>query len=153
MQRKRYITFFFIFISMVMLVVPVIPHHHHNNGLICMKNDITPNCCGQQHTPDRTLLLRYGMCYYSLFPANSQLGQRMDTSGFSTGYHIILRTPSQTIGPPRRKRAKTGLHIPGVTSWHVSHTCHRTSRTSVCSYFIVKSATLLQAFISNFAHR
>ena len=43
MQRKRYITFFFIFISMVMLVVPVIPHHHHNNGLICMKNDITPN--------------------------------------------------------------------------------------------------------------
>ena len=119
MQRKRYITFFFIFISMVMLVVPVIPHHHH----------------------------------YSLFPANSQLGQRMDTSGFSTGYHIILRTPSQTIGPPRRKRAKTGLHIPGVTSWHVSHTCHRTSRTSVCSYFIVKSATLLQAFISNFAHR
>ena len=127
MQRKRYITFFFIFISMVMLVVPVIPHHHHNNGLICMKNDITPNCCGQQHTPD--------------------------TSGFSTGYHIILRTPSQTIGPPRRKRAKTGLHIPGVTSWHVSHTCHRTSRTSVCSYFIVKSATLLQAFISNFAHR
>ena len=52
MQRKRYITFFFIFISMVMLVVPVIPHHHHNNGLICMKNDITPNCCGQQHTPD-----------------------------------------------------------------------------------------------------
>lgn len=52
MQRKRYITLFFIFISMVMLVVPVIPHHHHNNGLICMKNDITPNCCGQQHTPD-----------------------------------------------------------------------------------------------------
>ena len=52
MQRKRYITLFFIFISMVMLVVQVIPHHHHNNGLICMKNDITPNCCGQQHTPD-----------------------------------------------------------------------------------------------------
>ena len=33
------------FISMVMLVVPVIPHHHHNNGLICMKNDIAPDCC------------------------------------------------------------------------------------------------------------
>lgn len=154
MQRKRYITFFFIFISMVMLVVPVIPHHHHNNGLICMKNDITPNCCGQQHTPDSEhCCCDTGCVTTHFFHANSQLGQRMDTSGFSTGYHIILRTPSQTIGPPRRKRAKTGLHIPGVTSWHVSHTCHRTSRTSVCSYFIVKSATLLQAFISNFAHR
>ena len=61
MQRKRYITFFFIFISMVMLVVPVIPHHHHNNGLICMKNDITPNCCGQQHTPDSEHCNSYGL--------------------------------------------------------------------------------------------
>lgn len=52
MKNKRYITYFLIFISMVMLVVPVIPHHHHSNGLICMKNDITPSCCGQQHAPE-----------------------------------------------------------------------------------------------------
>ena len=117
MQRKRYITLFLIFISMIMLVVPVIPHHHHNNGLICMKNDITPDCCGQQHTPDSEhCCCDTGMCYHSFFPANSQPGQRMGTSGFPAGHHIILRTTSQTISPPRRKRAKTGLHIPGVTS-------------------------------------
>ena len=153
MQRKRYITLFFIFISMVMLVVPVIPHHHHNNGLICMKNDITPNCCGQQHTPDSEHCCCDTGCVTTHFFQQTPSSDNGWTHPDSTGYHIILRTPSQTIGPPRRKRAKTGLHIPGVTSWHVSHTCHRTSRTSVCSYFIVKSATLLQAFISNFAHR
>lgn len=54
MKRKRYIAYFLIFISIVMLVVPVIPHHHHANGLICMKNDITPDCCGQHNnTPDK----------------------------------------------------------------------------------------------------
>ena len=150
MQRKRYITFFFIFISMVMLVVPVIPHHHHNNGLICMKNDITPNCCGQQHTPDSEHCCCDTGCVTTHF---FQQTPSSDNGWTHPDFPLIIRTPSQTIGPPRRKRAKTGLHIPGVTSWHVSHTCHRTSRTSVCSYFIVKSATLLQAFISNFAHR
>lgn len=53
MKSKRYITYFLIFISIAMLVVPVIPHHHHSNGLICMKNDITPSCCGEQHSPDK----------------------------------------------------------------------------------------------------
>ena len=152
------------FISMVMLVVPVIPHHHHNNGLICMKNDIAPNCCGQQHNSDNEHCCCDTGCVPeeaigsadrndSFLPANSQLGQWMGTSGLSAGYYIVFRTTSQIISPARRKRAKTGLHISGVTSWHVSYTCHRTSRTSVCSYFIVKSATLLQAFISNFVHR
>lgn len=53
MKRKRYIAYFLMFISMVMLVVPVIPHHHHSNGLICMKDDVTPDCCGQKHIPEK----------------------------------------------------------------------------------------------------
>lgn len=42
MRNKRYIVSFLLFISMIMLVVPVIPHHHHADGVICMKNDLTP---------------------------------------------------------------------------------------------------------------
>lgn len=49
MRNKRYIAFFLILISIVMLMVPVIPHHHHSDGLICMKDDITSDCCGQHH--------------------------------------------------------------------------------------------------------
>lgn len=49
MKKRQYITYFLFFISMIMLVAPVIPHHHHADGLICMKNDITPDCCGQHH--------------------------------------------------------------------------------------------------------
>lgn len=43
MRNKRYIVSFLLFISMIMLVVPVIPHHHHADGVICMKNDLTPD--------------------------------------------------------------------------------------------------------------
>ena len=150
MQRKRYITFFFIFISMVMLVVPVIPHHHHNNGLICMKNDITPNCCGQQHTPDSEHCCCDTGCVTTHF---FQQTPSSDNGWTHPDFLLVITLFSEPLLRLLVLRAKTGLHIPGVTSWHVSHTCHRTSRTSVCSYFIVKSATLLQAFISNFAHR
>ena len=137
-----------------MLVVPVIPHHHHNNGLICMKNDITPNCCGQQHTPDSEHCCCDTGCVTTHF---FQQTPSSDNGWTHPDFPLVITLFSEPLLRllvlPRRKRAKTGLHIPGVTSWHVSHTCHRTSRTSVCSYFIVKSATLLQAFISNFAHR
>lgn len=51
MKKKQYITYFLFFISMVMLVIPVIPHHHHADGLICMKNDITKDCCEHRHSP------------------------------------------------------------------------------------------------------
>ena len=141
------------FISMVMLVVPVIPHHHHNNGLICMKNDIAPDCCGQQHNSDNEHCCCDTGCvtthFFQQTPSSDNGWAHPD---FPLVYYIVFRTTPPIISPTRRKRAKTGLHIPGITSWHVSYTCHRTSRTSVCSYFIVKSATLLQAFISNFAH-
>ncbi len=52
MEKKWYVTYFLLFISIVMLVVPVIPHHHHADGLICMKNDITTDCCKQNHNPE-----------------------------------------------------------------------------------------------------
>lgn len=35
-----------------MLGVPVIPHHHHADGLICMKNDITADCCEHRNNPN-----------------------------------------------------------------------------------------------------
>lgn len=53
MKKKQYITYFLFFISLIMLVAPVIPHHHHADGLICMKNDITADCCGQHHNPNK----------------------------------------------------------------------------------------------------
>lgn len=54
MRNKRYIVSFLLFISMIMLVVPVIPHHHHADGVICMKNDLTPDpqCPKHYHHPD-----------------------------------------------------------------------------------------------------
>lgn len=47
MKTKQRMAYFLLLISLIMLVVPVIPHHHHADGLICMKNDITPDCCHQ----------------------------------------------------------------------------------------------------------
>mgnify|MGYP007020193470 CR=1 FL=1 len=54
MRNKRYIVSFLLFISMIMLVVPVIPHHHHADGVICMKNDLTPEpqCPKHYQQPD-----------------------------------------------------------------------------------------------------
>ena len=49
MKKKLYTAYFLFFISMIMLVIPVIPHHHHADGLICMKNDITKDCCEHRH--------------------------------------------------------------------------------------------------------
>ena len=51
MKKKQYITYILFFISLIMLVIPVIPHHHHADGMICMKNDITADCCGHRHSP------------------------------------------------------------------------------------------------------
>ena len=52
MKKKQYITYILFFISLIMLVIPVIPHHHHGNGMICMKNDITADCCEHRHCSD-----------------------------------------------------------------------------------------------------
>ncbi|ADV45209.1 DUF6769 family protein [Bacteroides helcogenes] len=49
MKKKRYITHVLFFISMIMLTIPVIPHHHHADGLLCMKSDITEDCCEHRH--------------------------------------------------------------------------------------------------------
>ena len=53
MRNKRYIVSFLLFISMIMLVVPVVGHHHHADGVICMKNDLTPEpqCPKHYHHP------------------------------------------------------------------------------------------------------
>ncbi len=48
MKRKTALTYLFMFLSIIMLGVPVIPHHHHSDGLICLKNDVTAECC--EHT-------------------------------------------------------------------------------------------------------
>lgn len=50
MKKKQHITYILFFISLIMLVIPVIPHHHHADGLICMKNDITADCCEHEHS-------------------------------------------------------------------------------------------------------
>ena len=52
MKKKQYIAYILFFISLIMLVIPVIPHHHHGNGMICMKNDITTDCCEHRHCSD-----------------------------------------------------------------------------------------------------
>ena len=50
MKNKRYIVYFLFLVSMIMLAVPAIPHHHHANGIICMKNDVTPDVqCPAHH--------------------------------------------------------------------------------------------------------
>lgn len=50
MKAKRQIAYLLFIISILMPIVPVIPHHHHADGRLCMKNDITTDCCkGHQH--------------------------------------------------------------------------------------------------------
>lgn len=49
MKRKRHIARILLFISMMVLMVPVIPHHHHTDGMICMKKNITADCCEHSH--------------------------------------------------------------------------------------------------------
>lgn len=45
MKNKRIIASLLFVVSMLILIIPVMPHHHHINGLICMKNDLTADCC------------------------------------------------------------------------------------------------------------
>lgn len=52
MKKKQYIAFLLFSISLMMLMIPVMPHHHHADGLICMKNDLTADCCGHSHDAD-----------------------------------------------------------------------------------------------------
>ena len=52
MRGKLYIAYLLFVISMIMPMVPVIPHHHHADGRICMKNDITPDCCSHHHAEE-----------------------------------------------------------------------------------------------------
>ncbi|MBQ8225667.1 MAG: hypothetical protein IJZ86_10025 [Bacteroides sp.] len=49
MRNKRYIAYILFVISMVMPIIPVIPHHHHADGRLCMRNDITTDCCSGHH--------------------------------------------------------------------------------------------------------
>lgn len=51
MKVKQHITYFLLFISMIMLIVPVIPHHHHSDGIICMKDDLSSDCCNRHQQP------------------------------------------------------------------------------------------------------
>lgn len=126
MQKKRYITFFLMFISMVMLVVPVIPHHHHNNGLICMKNDIAPNCCGQQHNSDNEHCCCDTGCVTTHF---FQQTPSSDNGWAHPDFPLVITLFSEPLLRllvlPEESGQKTGLHISGVTSWHVSYTCHQ----------------------------
>jgi hypothetical protein len=39
-------------VSCLLLLVPVVPHHHHSDGLICMRDDLTADCCGHSHSAD-----------------------------------------------------------------------------------------------------
>lgn len=44
-RNRWFIAGILFFISIWMLMVPVMPHHHHSNGMMCMKNDVTADCC------------------------------------------------------------------------------------------------------------
>lgn len=61
-KTKRALTSFLIFVSILMLAVPVIPHHHHTNGLMCMKNDITSDCCDCAHHPENNAPFSHHCC-------------------------------------------------------------------------------------------
>ena len=53
MKFKRHITYLLLVVSLLMTAVPVLPHHHHANGLLCMKNDISTDCCLQHSDSPR----------------------------------------------------------------------------------------------------
>lgn len=67
MKKRQHISILFLFISLIMLMVPVIPHHHHADGLICMKNDITADCCEHHHTSDAGHCCCYTGCLTTHF--------------------------------------------------------------------------------------
>ncbi len=45
MKTRQHIAPILLFISLLLLVLPVIPHHHHADGRLCLKSDITTECC------------------------------------------------------------------------------------------------------------
>lgn len=50
MKRSRRLTaIMLLWVSMIMLAIPVVPHHHHADGQICMKNDLTNDCCANHN--------------------------------------------------------------------------------------------------------
>lgn len=48
-MKKALLTHILLAVSIIMLIVPVIPHHHHDDGRICLKDDLTPECCHHHH--------------------------------------------------------------------------------------------------------
>lgn len=54
MKAKRNIAYLLFVISMLMPIIPVIPHHHHADGRLCLKNDISTDCCKHQQHHDGT---------------------------------------------------------------------------------------------------
>lgn len=88
MRNKRYIVSFLLFISMIMLVVPVIPHHHHADGVICMKNDLTPEpqCPKHYHHPDNDSCCNDG-CMTRLNSPTLRTGRQQ--SSLSVYRHLI----------------------------------------------------------------
>lgn len=83
MKKKWYITYFLLFISIVMLVIPVIPHHHHADGLICMKNDITNDCCKQNQNPGNE-----DHCCNDTGCVTTHFFQRSPSTDTDTGAHL-----------------------------------------------------------------
>lgn len=49
MRGKRYIGYLLLVIGLLMPIIPVIPHHHHADGRICLKHDLTNDCCAGDH--------------------------------------------------------------------------------------------------------
>ena len=105
MRTKRYITYFLFFISMIMLVVPVIPHHHHADGLICMKNDITKDCCDPSHSPNNEHCCCDTGCVTTQFvqqtPSTNNAWTHLDSQWIATLFieplSILLQLPEKNV--------------------------------------------------------
>ncbi len=92
MASNRYITYLLFLISIIMLEVPVIPHHHHTNGMLCMKNDLSANCCETQPSE------HHKHCCHTKCVAT----------------HFFKKTPATEDGIEITPSAESSLYLPAV---------------------------------------
>lgn len=128
MKTKRYIAYFLFFISMIMLIVPVIPHHHHEDGIICMKNDLPSDGCCQHQGPCSEHCCCDTGCMTTHF---FQQTPNSDNSNLHPCFvwvntlftEPLLKTPDSARGNGHQAR----VCLPGISSRHIHHMCHRAS--------------------------
>ncbi len=120
-RNRWFIAGILFFISIWMLMVPVMPHHHHSNGMMCMKNDVTADCCTPTNEDgyDRT--------------QQTDHQQRLQTTS-GNHHHCCCNTDCVTLHFLQHRRTKTDMT--GHSKQTTSNGCRRHPETIITAAVI-----------------